>query len=158
MSSSPSEQYTIRRATAAEAERVVAHRRSMFFDMGYRDPWLEEMTVVFRPWLLRKMESGDYLEWFATGADGAVVAGAGLWLMEWMPHRAGGRGRRGNVLNVYTERGHRRRGLARRLMETVVGWCRAEGVEVVILHASDEGRPLYESMGFKATNEMRIDL
>jgi len=28
----------------------------------------------------------------------------------------------------------------------------------VYLHASDEGRPLYESIGFDATNEMRLDL
>jgi hypothetical protein len=26
----------------------------------------------------------------------------------------------------------------------------------VILHASDEGRPLYEKLGFEATNEMRL--
>jgi hypothetical protein len=25
----------------------------------------------------------------------------------------------------------------------------------LVLHASDEGRPLYESMGFEPTNEMR---
>jgi len=28
----------------------------------------------------------------------------------------------------------------------------------VTLHASDKGRPLYESLGFEATNEMRLKL
>jgi len=31
-------------------------------------------------------------------------------------------------------------------------------VDVVVLHASPEGRPLYEALGFAATNEMRIQL
>jgi len=36
-------------------------------------------------------------------------------------------------------------------------WCREAGYKNVSLHASDEGRPLYESMGFVPTNEMRLD-
>ena len=40
--------------------------------------------------------------------------------------------------------------------ETAMEWCAREGVETVILHASDEGRPLYERLGFEATNEMRL--
>jgi hypothetical protein len=36
--------------------------------------------------------------------------------------------------------------------------CRREGHAVVFLHASDEGRPLYEELGFRATNEMRLRL
>jgi GNAT superfamily N-acetyltransferase len=51
-----------------------------------------------------------------------------------------------------------RRGLARRLMDTMLAWCRAQGMHSIYLHASDHGRPLYESLGFTATNEMRIVL
>ena len=49
-------------------------------------------------------------------------------------------------------------GLARSLMAKAIEWCRANGVSTVILHASNEGRVLYESMGFAPTNEMRIVL
>jgi len=28
----------------------------------------------------------------------------------------------------------------------------------VTLHASDKGRPLYDSLGFEVTNEMRLNL
>ena len=66
--------------------------------------------------------------------------------------------RRGWIQNVYTEAEFRRRGLARRLMEAVIAWCRVEGFRTVSLHASLEGRSLYESMGFRATNEMRLIL
>ncbi len=159
MSSRPSEPFAIRPATAADAEIIVSHRRAMFFDMGYHDVvWLDSMAAAFLPWLRCKMETNEYLAWLAAAPDGAVAAGAGLWLMDWIPHMVRGGSQRGNILNVYTEKAYRRRGLARRLTQTAVDWCRHNGVPIVILHASTEGRPLYESMGFKQTNEMRIDL
>jgi GNAT superfamily N-acetyltransferase len=149
----------IRRARLDEKdmETIVHHRRAMFFDMGRRDERaLDEMSEKFRPWLRRKMEAGEYLAWFAVAPDESVAAGAGLWLMDWPPLMTAGGKWRGNILNVYTETAYRRQGLARALMLTVMEWCEKEGIEGAILHASPEGRPLYESLGFEATNEMRL--
>lgn len=159
MSSRPSDSFTIRAGTPADAETIVRHRRSMFLDMGYQDiTWLDEMSVAFLPWLRRKMETGEYLAWFAVAPDGSIAAGAGLWLQEWMPMRVNRDPRRGYVLNVYTEPAYRRCGLARRLMQIVLDCCREHGFVMVNLNASKEGRPLYESLGFKVTNDMRLDL
>ena len=63
---------------------------------------------------------------------------------------------RAYLLNVYVYQEFRRQGVARRLMQVMVDWCRAQGFSTVWLHASDEGRPLYESMGFAASNEMKL--
>ena len=52
------------------------------------------------------------------------------------------------------DREHRQRGLARRLMQTMLDWCKQHQIANVVLHASDEGRPLYQSLGFVSTNEM----
>jgi ribosomal protein S18 acetylase RimI-like enzyme len=40
-------------------------------------------------------------------------------------------------------------------MQTLMQWVREQGFDRVVLHASDAARGLYESLGFKATNEMR---
>ena len=153
------ESLVVRRATIADADTLVAHRRGMFHDMGYHDDAaLDPMCAKFRPWLLARMSAGEYLAWLVVAADGSVAAGAGLWLMDWPPHMVGAGPRRGNIVNVYTANAYRRQGLARRLMDTVIAWCRENGVDTVVLHASSDGRPLYESMGFAATNEMRIIL
>ena len=61
-------------------------------------------------------------------------------------------------MNVYTEPAHRRRGLSRRLMSELIAWCRAHGITRITLHASTDGRPLYEGLGFTPTNEMRLVL
>ena len=63
---------------------------------------------------------------------------------------------RGNILNVYTEPEHRRRGIARALMQIALEWCASNDVDAVILHASAEGSALYASLGFAPTNEMRL--
>jgi GNAT superfamily N-acetyltransferase len=140
-----------------DIQAIVHQRRAMFFAMGYRDESaLELMSERFRPWVKRKMEAHEYLAWFAMAPDQTVVAGAGLWLMDWPPHIVGGGKWRGNIVNVYTETAYRRKGLARELMKTAMEWCAREGVETVILHASDQGRPLYERLGFEATNEMTL--
>ena len=148
---------TIRPATLDDVETISAHRRAMFFEMGYRDEaQLDSMIAAFRPWLDRKMGAGEYLAWFAASPDAAVVGGLGLWLMDWPPHMIGPGARRGNILNVYTESGYRRQGIARRLMDTGLEWCAANGIRAVILHASADGRALYEKLGFRASNEMRL--
>lgn len=151
--------YSIRLARLEDAAIIAGHRHRMFLDMGKYDPQkLEAMTSAYRPWLESKMAAGEYLGWFAMSEDGAVGAGLGLWLMDWPPHVIGSGLRRGNIINVYTEAPHRRRGLARTLLNAALDWCRANRVDVVILHASKEGRHLYESVGFEPTNEMRLVL
>jgi hypothetical protein len=41
-------------------------------------------------------------------------------------------------------------------MEAILAWARATEVESLVLHASTDGRALYERLGFAATNEMRF--
>jgi len=146
--------FVIRPAAIEEAVIIAAQRRAMFFDMGYREG-LDAMVESFLRWVREKMSAGEYFGWFAIAENGAIAAGAGLWLMDWPPHMIGPGSRRGNILNVYTDPEYRRQGLARRLTATALEWCRANGVAAVILHASDEGRELYRSLGFEPTNEMR---
>lgn len=64
--------------------------------------------------------------------------------------------RRAYLLNVYTYPEFRKRGLARLLTQRAMEWCCQQGFKVLWLHASDFGRPLYESLGFVPTNEMKL--
>jgi hypothetical protein len=45
-----------------------------------------------------------------------------------------------------------------RLTQTIIAWCRERGFEWIYLHASNQGRPLYESLGFVPSSEMRLKL
>ena len=61
------------------------------------------------------------------------------------------------MVNVFVDPAWRRRGLARELMEAVIAWGRSEGLARLVLHASADGRPLYEELGFEPTSEMRLE-
>jgi len=147
--------FAIREAGPQDAALITYHRRRMFEDMGRDAVAIEDMERRFLPWVEDQLVRGSYLGWFATSGE-EVVAGAGLWVMDWLPHILGRSTLRGNIVNVYTEAAYRRQGLARRLTQLCIDWCWANDIDLIILHASDEGRPLYESMGFRATNEMRL--
>jgi GNAT superfamily N-acetyltransferase len=151
--------FPIRPATLNDLDSIVNHRQWMFRDMGHaEDATMEEMSTAFSAWATRHMQGGTYRHWFAADPiTGAIIAGAGLWLMDWLPHLVGpGATYRGNIVNVYTQLEYRGKGLGRQLTQTAVEWCWANGVPVVVLHASDEGRSVYERMGFQPTNEMRL--
>jgi hypothetical protein len=58
------------------------------------------MAAKFKAWLIKHMNGGDYHAWLVAAADGTIAAGAGLWLMDWLPHMIGQGAYRGNILNV----------------------------------------------------------
>jgi GNAT superfamily N-acetyltransferase len=62
------------------------------------------------------------------------------------------------LAGIYVEPAYRRRGIARTLTERAIAWCAAQGCRYVRLQASQLGRPLYESLGFVAGSEMRLNL
>lgn len=151
--------HMIRPAGLDDLAVLVRHRGSMFRAMGYRDETaLAAMEAAFERWIAIRIGRGEYLAWLADDSTGSPVAGAGVWLMDWLPHMVGPGAPRANIVNVFVEPEWRRRGIARELMNTVLEACRERGIRAVILHASPEGRALYESLGFSPTNEMRLML
>lgn len=150
--------YTIRAATVDDAETITQQRASMFLAMGVDATKVEAQSAPFLAWVSEKLVAGEYLGWLAVSSDGQVVAGAGMWLNDWFPSPLAANIRRGYILNVFTEPEHRGQGLARRLVEEALAYCRAHEIAAAVLHASDAGRPIYERIGFTQTNEMRLIL
>jgi ribosomal protein S18 acetylase RimI-like enzyme len=151
--------YRIRSAEPADAAIIAHHRVGMVRDMGILNepdaPGLHAATIAY---VQRALPRGEYVGWLIE-ADGQVVAGGGVVPRPLLPRaEAPDGGQEAYVLNVYVEPEHRRRRLARLLMEEILAWSRASGFSRISLHASDDGRRLYESMGFHATNEMRLEL
>ena len=147
--------YQIRPATPADAAVITHHRRRMFVDAGRQDNRvLDVMAEYFNPWVQTRLADGRYLGWLTSEGD-TVVAGAGLIVLDWPPHPLDPRqDKRGYLLNVYVEPEHRRKRLASQLIDQALAECRKQKIRVVALHSTDEGRPLYESNGFRSTNEM----
>lgn len=152
--------YRLRRATAADADVIARHRVAMFRDMRVLDERdAEPLHVASLAYLRNALPSGAYRGWLAE-QDGTVVAGGGVIPQAGVPRPENIQGgEEAYLLNVYTDPAHRRRGLARRLMDEMLAWCRERGLARVVLHASDDGLTLYTSLGFEPKkNEMRLVL
>ncbi|MDF1504428.1 GNAT family N-acetyltransferase [Roseisolibacter sp. H3M3-2] len=157
------DEFVLRLAGASDVRLIAEHRAAMWADMGQLHPdavaaMVDETAARLGP----ALAEGRYVGWLLESAahPGRVVAGAGVLLREQLPFPVdGGRavrfGEQGLVINVYTDPAWRRRGLAERLMRALLAWAETRGLSSVILHASDDGRPLYERLGFRGTNEMR---
>jgi GNAT superfamily N-acetyltransferase len=157
--------FRVRPATVADVPALAAHRAGMFRDMGRLDRNLEPALVAATERYLRDaMPRGGYLGWVAEATDGAAapVGGAGVQLRPLVPRPdpAGERlelGPEAIVLSVYVEPGWRRCGVGEALMRAVLAAMAERGVRRILLHPSDEGRRLYERLGFVPTNEMRFE-
>lgn len=149
--------YSLRQACPTDLQHIMHHRLKMFQDMGCTDAAaLESMRQTSESLIARGLAEGFYVGWLAETTNGKVVAGGGVYLAPWPSQPGGVQTRRAEILNVYTEPEHRRRGLSRLLMSAMLAWCRASGLRKVVLHASADGRHLYESLGFTQTNEMSL--
>jgi GNAT superfamily N-acetyltransferase len=153
----------IRPAGLDDVGVLARHRAEMFREMGSSNADLHEPLVsAAERYFARALPAGDYFGWVAISPSdpSVVVAGAGVQLRDLLPRPdpAGTSllaGPQALVVNVYTEPDWRRRGIAKLLMQHVLGWARERRIGSIVLHASAEGRALYEKIGFVATNEMR---
>jgi GNAT superfamily N-acetyltransferase len=159
-------EFVVREATLDDIPILAHHRAGMFRDMGrLPDSLVESMHSASSLYFGHALTEDEYVAWLASPADdpATIVAGAGLQLRPALPtvrleHDTVvvATGLQGLIVNVFTEPAWRRRGLARLLMQHVIAAARARCAGGIVLHASPEGRPLYESLGFVATNEMRL--
>ena len=148
----------IRPGSISDIAEIARQRRRMCEDMNYTDAnALSLMESATAEYLKKAIPEGSFRAWLACD-NGRVVAGGAVVISPWPAHAYELECRRATILNVYTEPGYRRRGIARRIMETMIAWCKKEGFARVTLHASDDGRHFYESLGFEPNNEMRLTL
>ncbi len=144
---------------ASDVDLIARQRRDMFAANGRPDELLDPMVVAFRAWLAPRLASGDYFGWIAEDAAGEPVAGLGMMAIDWGPHPLHPRqDKRGYITNVFVEPHLRGAGVARALMAKATEEGRRRGLDLMVLHASTMGRPLYEQLGWQAGSEMTLSL
>ena len=109
-----------------------------------------EHLAVYADWLPGVMSGGRYLGWLAV-KGGRVIGGVGLLLLHWQPSRTDPDPIRGRVVNVFVEPEYRRQGVARALLQAMLTEARSRRLGVLNLGSSVEGRKLYASLGFQAS-------
>ena len=155
----PRMEIRIREVKPEDLRHILHYRRAMFEEMGFRDEaQLACVDVLSTEYFVEAFEKDTYKGWLAEDGTGQVIGGGGIVIADWPGYPGEHRAKRAWILNMYTEPEARRTGVAKRLLEVMLDWCGMNGFNSVSLHASAAGRPLYEAMGFKQTNEMMLKL
>ena len=141
----------IRIATKDDIELMMSSRLEMLKvvnDLPADYVYSDEIVNESRDYFL----NGDQATVLAL--DGDIVAGcASMSFMRIMPTFSHPTGKRAHLMNVYTRSAYRRQGIAHKMCEMLIEDARAKGATEISLDATTMGRPLYESLSFKASTE-----
>ena len=107
-----------------------------------------DLSSELRSYYTRHLEDQTFSAWLAVDEE-AIVGTCGLSVVEKPPYYANPTGRIGLLSSVYTLKSHRRRGIARGLLEHIMDEANSAGCGAVQITASDMGTLLYADYGFK---------
>lgn len=145
-----------RTADSGDLAVLIDLRERMLRELGSDDAGrLAQLAAGSLVWLADAFSTGGATGWVAE-RDGQVVGGVLLVLSRTLPQYRSPGGRTASLLGLYVMPAERGAGIATRLVRDAVKYAREWGAEVVLLHAANKARPLYERLGFTATKEMRL--
>ncbi|MGY3930288.1 acetyltransferase [Aeromonas encheleia] len=141
----------IREAKAADIPALVRLRMALFCELGELDEPLADGALwqATEAYFSAAARDGSARSWLVE-VDGEAVACGTLALFVRPPYPGNLAGREAYLLNMYTLSAWRKRGMASALLDVMAAYARDQRLGKLWLHASEEGRPLYERLGFVA--------
>ena len=89
--------------------------------------------------------------------DGCLIAGcATICYINLMPTFSHPSGKRAHLMNVYTNKDYRRKGIACHMVSALIEEAWSKGVTEISLDATDAGKPLYRKLGFTESGEYMV--
>lgn len=145
-------------------EYRIASKGDMELLMGSRLEMLRVVNDLPQAYEFDAVLKEESREYFSTGdqttilamEQGQVVGCATLCYIGMMPTFSHPTGKRAHLMNVYTREQYRRQGIAAHMVEVLVSEARERGVTEISLDATESGRPLYEKLGFMASQECMV--
>jgi GNAT superfamily N-acetyltransferase len=106
--------------------------------------------------LMHEMPAGVCISWGFEDNDRIIASGA-ITIVSLVPVPHDLSSRTAYLHSVFTEKKYRNKGLAGRIAEKTIEYCRTAGIKRIFLNASDAGKALYENLGFVSSPEsMRL--
>lgn len=137
---------------------LVEARHRMFEDLDGGGDWIGQTDRLLTPWLEERFADGRASGFIAEDGSGAFVGAISVAHEDTPPSRGNPAGRQSYLFGLWVGRAWRRRGIAKALVTAAVQDARELGEGAVTLFASDEGRRVYERLGFHSSPHMRTFL
>lgn len=154
----------IRLATANDIDTLIKVR----FDYFLTENWEltpEKKTLIYSQ-LKQYFTSHlnlDFFAAFAEDASGEIASAAFLAISEKPANLSFPTGKTGTILNVLTYPQYRRMGFATKVLVLLIKKAKSQNLSFIELSATDQGKPLYEKIGFQQSTashytEMKLKL
>ena len=88
--------------------------------------------------------------------EGKVIGCASICYVEVMPTCSHPTGKRAHLMNVYTAKEYRRKGIGQKMMNMLLEDAWDRGTTEISLDATEAGRPLYKKCGFSDSEECMV--
>ena len=152
-------EFLIRRATQTDLLMMIHQYRRMWEDIGFKESSsLDEAERSYRKWAKVQFKNETLLGWIVETRDHVVAGGGCIWLRPALPRPNLPELDEPFLVSMFTEPEFRRSGIASKVVEESIKWCRRKGYRRILLHASKKGRGLYRKYGFTRTWEMRLEV
>ncbi|HKO24556.1 MAG TPA: GNAT family N-acetyltransferase [Chloroflexota bacterium] len=152
--------FNIRRATPEDVEALVHLRLALLReaqDLTDNTP-VAALAHATRQYLAEKIPTDEFIAWVAE-VHGIIVGTSGLVFVHRPPSAQNLSGMEAYVMNMYTAPAWRGQGVATALLKEVMGFVKGTSAWRIYLHATTDGKRIYEKAGFVAkTSEMELML
>ncbi len=150
----------IREAQPTEAALITEHFFRMWRDIGVDATCMHADSDAMTRQFIDQVRAEQHYQCFMAEVGGRVVGSAGCQLWGGLyPNVFTPQFRKyGYIWGVYVEPTYRGRGIATALMSRALTYLKTIGCTRALLHASPDGEPVYQRLGFSATDEMSLDL
>lgn len=155
------EEYSLREAGEAGVPFLARFGRWMIEEVTREQPFPpEKMAAIeeaYFPFARTHLPDGSLKAW-AVESAGQIAACGALLILPFIPNPIEPTRRTARLYNLYTLPEHRRKGLGRQIAEQAIEYYKTQGIKRIVLTASPLGRPLYESLGFETSKELKLNL
>ena len=140
--------------TNDDIELLMSSRLEMLREVNDLTPdyeYDEEFIQNSRKYFLE----GDQMSVLALD-EGKVIGCASICYVEVMPTFSHPTGKRAHLMNVYTAKAYRRKGIGQKMMNMLLEDAWDRGTTEISLDATEAGRPLYKKCGFSDSEECMV--
>ncbi|MEX3623283.1 GNAT family N-acetyltransferase [Viridibacillus arvi] len=153
-------EYKIYKVSIENIESVISLCLALLKELGEIKSHEEELIIVksTREYLEKALVNKEFKSYVAEINEEVMSIGS-LIIFRRPPYLENLQGIAAYILNMYTVSEHRGNGFGRRILENNTEESKLNGAKRIWLHASEDGKYLYEKMGYTMkNNEMELFL
>jgi len=138
-----------RKANISDIQYLVQYRKQQLIDEG--EILGKEIDDELSEYFISSISDNSLISWLAVDGE-RIVATSGICFYQLPPTSRNPSGKNAYITNMYTLPEYRKQGIGSQLLQLVIDEAKILKYKVIRLHASDDGKSIYNKAGFNDTN------